>query len=150
MNKIFIIGNLTRDPETRTTTSGVSVCSFTVAVSRRFAPQGGEKQIDFFRVNAWRGLADTCQKFLAKGRKVAVMGELQARTYEGNDGTTRLSLDVAADEVEFLTPRSQQDGGGGYDDGGYEPRAHAPSAQAAPALQDLAGFENINEDELPF
>lgn len=150
MNKIFIIGNLTRDPETRSTTSGVSVCSFTVAVSRRFASQGGERQTDFFRVNAWRALADTCQKYLAKGRKVAVVGELQARTYEGNDGTTRMSLEVAADEVEFLTPRSQQDGGYSEGGGGHEPKASAPRAQASSTMQDLAGFENINEDELPF
>ena len=103
MNKIFIIGNLTHDPELRTTTSGVSVCSFSVAVTRRFAQAGAERQTDYFRVNAWRQLGETCQKFLAKGRKVAVMGELQARTYE-KDGTTRISLDISADEVEFLTP----------------------------------------------
>ncbi|MEL7602566.1 MAG: single-stranded DNA-binding protein, partial [Bacillota bacterium] len=94
MNKIFIIGNLTHDPETRTTTSGVSVCSFSVAVTRRFAQAGGERQTDYFRVNAWRQLGETCQKFLAKGRKVAVVGELQARTYETKEGATRISLDV--------------------------------------------------------
>ncbi|MBQ2277068.1 MAG: single-stranded DNA-binding protein, partial [Clostridia bacterium] len=91
MQKITIIGNLTHNPETRTTPSGVSVCSFTVAVNRRFANQDGEKQTDFFRVNAWRGLADTCAKYLAKGRKVAVIGELQARLYDGKDGEKRMS-----------------------------------------------------------
>lgn len=143
MNKIFIIGNLTRDPETRTTTSGVSVCSFSVAVTRRFASQGGERQTDFFNVNAWRQLGENCQKFLAKGRKVAVVGELQARTYEAKDGTTRVSLDVSADEVEFLTPKGQQEGGA--------PAYTAGSGQkAASPMQDLTGFENIREDELPF
>ena len=100
MNKITLIGNLTSDPEKRATNNGTSVTSFTIAVNRR----GQDKQTDFFRINAWRGLADTCAKFLAKGRKVAVVGELQARTYEAKDGKTKVSLDVQADEVEFLSP----------------------------------------------
>ena len=107
MNKITLIGNLTHDPEIRSTQSGVSVCSFTIAVNRKFAQQGGEKITDFFLINAWRGLADTCATYLAKGRKVAVVGELQARTYKVKDGTTRVSLDVSAEDIEFLTPRSQ-------------------------------------------
>ena len=139
MNKIVLIGNLTHDPETRSTASGVTVCSFTIAVNRRFASQGGEKQTDFFRINAWRQLGDVCSRYLAKGRKVAVVGELQARTYEAKDGTTRMSLDVAADEVEFLTPKSADDSGSGYS----APRPQAPA-------QDLAGFTDINSDDLPF
>ena len=111
MNKIMLIGNLTRDPELRSTSSGVTVCSFTIAVNRRFAQQGGERQTDFFRINAWRQLGETCARYLAKGRKVAVIGELQARTYQGNDGATRMSLDVSADEVEFLSPRQQEESG---------------------------------------
>lgn len=143
MNKIILIGNLTRDPETRTTTSGVSVCSFTIAVNRRFNSQSGEKQTDFFRISAWRQLGDNCQKYLAKGRKVAVVGELTARTYEGNDGTTRMSLEVTADEVEFLTPRGQQDDA-------LLPYAAPAAPKGGAPLADLAGFENISEDELPF
>ena len=104
MNKIVLIGGLTADPEKRATSNGVTVTSFTLAVNRR----GQEKKTDYFRVNAWRGLADTCARYLAKGRKVAVIGELQARTYEAKDGTTRMSLDVAADEVEFLTPAQEK------------------------------------------
>lgn len=99
MNKITLIGNLTANPELRSTPSGVSVCTFTIAVNRRFANADGDRQTDFFRVNAWRGLADTCARYLEKGKKVAVIGELQARTYIAKDGTTRMSLDVAADEV---------------------------------------------------
>ena len=131
MNKIFLIGNLTNDPETRTTQSGVSVCSFTIAVNRRFAGRDSEKQTDFFRINAWRQLGDNCQRFLAKGRKAAVVGELQPRTYDDKNGKTRVSLDVTADEVEFLTPRESKGGG-------------------QPSLTDVAGFENISPDELPF
>ena len=99
MNKITLIGNLTNEPEKRATNNGTSVTSFSIAVNRR-----GKEQTDFFRINAWRGLAESCAKFLAKGRKVAVVGELQARTYDGKDGKTRLSLEVQADEVEFLSP----------------------------------------------
>lgn len=76
MNKITIIGNLTANPDMRTTPNGVSVCSFTVAVNRRFAGADGERQTDFFRVSAWRQLAENCGKYLEKGRKVAVIGEL--------------------------------------------------------------------------
>lgn len=104
MNKITLIGNLTNEPEKRATPNGTSVTSFTIAVNRR----GQDKQTDFFRINAWRGLADTCAKFLAKGRKVAVVGELQARTYEAKDGKTKVSLDVQADEVEFLSSAEQK------------------------------------------
>ena len=104
MNRITLIGNLTNEPEKRATPNGTSVTSFTIAVNRR----GQDKQTDFFRINAWRGLADTCAKFLAKGRKVAVVGELQARIYEAKDGKTKVSLDVQADEVEFLSPAEQK------------------------------------------
>ena len=137
MQKIFIIGNLCADPELRTTSSGINVCSFTVAVSRRFAGQDGERKADFFRVNAWRGLADNCQKYLAKGRKVAVVGELQARTYVGNDGETRMSLDIMADEVEFLTPKSA------------EPQKEPPRDEPQ-NIEALAGFESVSENDLPF
>lgn len=104
MNKIILIGNLTGDPEKQSTSRGTSVTSFTIAVGRRFSSENGEKQTDYFRIQAWNKLADTCARFLAKGRKVAVTGELQARTYTDRNGNTRLSLDVSADEVEFLTP----------------------------------------------
>ncbi len=142
MNKIILIGNLTRDPEVRSTQSGVTVCSFTIAVNRRFAQQGGEKTTDFFRINAWRQLGETCARYLAKGRKVAVVGELQARTYEGNDGQTRMSLDVSADEVEFLTPKQQQE------EGGYQGGSSPRQSDVNPA--DLAGFTDIKDDDIPF
>ena len=83
MNKLTIIGNLTRDPELRTTSTGVNVCSFTVAVNRRQRSQGaeGQPEADFFRVSAWRQLGEICQKYLAKGRKVAVVGPVTVRSY---------------------------------------------------------------------
>ena len=141
MNKITLIGNLTHDPEVRSTPNGVTVCTFNIAVNRRFAPQGGEKVTDFFRINAWRQLGDTCAKYLSKGRKVAVIGELQARTYEAKDGTTRMSLDVSADEVEFLSPRNEQ----------TQPAAAKPTAPAAQMQPlDINGFMEIADDDIPF
>ena len=137
MNKITLIGNLTHDPEVRSTPNGVTVCSFTIAVNRRFASQDGQRQTDFFRINAWRQLGETCSRYLSKGRKVAVVGELQARTYEAQDGTTRMSLDVQADEVEFLSPKQQEDG-------------TAPSTARADNAQDMAGFTDIQSDDIPF
>lgn len=141
MNKLTIIGNLTRDPELRTTPAGVSVCDFTVAVNRRSksANVGGQPEADFFRVTAWRQLGENCQRYLAKGRKVCVMGPVSARTYQANDGTTRVSLEVTADDVEFLSSRND-DQAGGY---APAPAAPAPMAQSS-------GFTAVETDELPF
>ena len=108
MNKIILIGNVTKDPEKRATQSGNSVCSFTLAANRRFAGPDGNKITDFFRINAWRQLADVCGRYVTKGMKVSVIGELQPRTYEAKDGTTRTSLEVSADEVEFLSSKEEK------------------------------------------
>ena len=135
MNKLTIIGNLTRDPELRTTQSGLSVCSFTVAVNRR---RSQNNEADFFRVTVWRELAEICQKYLAKGRKVAVCGSVAVSTYNAKDGSTRATLEVTADEVEFLTPR---------EDASFP--AHSAPKPAAPAQPD-PGFEEVDDDDLPF
>lgn len=137
MNKITLIGNLTANPELRSTPSGVSVCTFTIAVNRRFANADGEKQTDFFRINAWRGLADTCARYLEKGKKVAVIGELQARQYNAKDGTTRMSLDVAADEVEFLSPKSADS-------------ATVSGGQIVPDQDNTENWPEVGSDDLPF
>ena len=100
----MIIGNLTKDPEMRTTSNGVDVCSFTVAVNRR---KGQQQEADFFRVSAWRERAKVCGQYLAKGRKVCVVGPVSVRTYQGNDGATRASIEVTADEVEFLSSKGE-------------------------------------------
>lgn len=104
MNKIHIIGNVTRDPEVKQTGSGVAICNFSVAVNRRFKnPQTGQTETDFFSVTAFRQLAELCGKYLAKGRKVAVVGSMQSRSYEAQDGSKRTVWDLVADEVEFLS-----------------------------------------------
>lgn len=104
MNKIILIGNVSTDPETRDLQNGKTVCTFNLAVNQKYPNANGDKVTDFFRVNAWGKLGENCMKYLAKGRKAAVSGELQARLYDAKNGQQRLSLDVQADEVEFLSP----------------------------------------------
>ena len=106
MNKVFLIGNLSKDPELRTTNSGTSVCTFSIAVNRR-KDKDGNSTADFFSIVAWRQLAELCGKYLAKGRKVSVVGELQNRSYEANDGTKRHVTEIVANEIGFLTPKGE-------------------------------------------
>ena len=128
MNKIIIIGNLTGDPAIRTTRDGISVCDFTVAVNGHRK----EDPAQFFRVSAWRQLGENCHKYLAKGRKVCVTGAVSAHTYQGNDGASRVSLDIQASEVEFLSPVS-----------GDSQQQSAPEAQQPV-------YTPVTNDDLPF
>ena len=107
MNKVFLIGNLTRDPELSTTNSGISVCRISIAVSRRFANADGSRETDFFNVVAWRAIAENCAKYLKKGSKIAVMGSIQNRSYEGNDGNKHYTTDITAEEIEFLSTKGE-------------------------------------------
>ena len=106
MNKLTIIGNITKNPDSKVTQSGVTLCTFTVAVSKR-KTQDGQPDSDFFRVTAWRQLGENCAKYLAKGRKVCVIGPVSVSTYKGNDGTVRASMEVTAEDVEFLSPKGE-------------------------------------------
>jgi single-strand DNA-binding protein len=133
MNKIFIIGNLCKDPELRSTSAGIPVCTFTVAVNRRKAgAEAGQPEADFFRVTAWRQLAENCNRFLAKGRKVGVVGTLTLQNYTGNDGQQRASLEVQADEVEFLSPKGER------------------SDPVDVAVDKQSGMVVVGQDDLPF
>lgn len=105
MNKLTIIGNLTRDPELRTTSAGKDVCTFTVAVNRRKTGNNQQQEADFFRVSAWDGLAKSCGQFLEKGRKVAVVGSVSVHTFQTQTGETKAQLEVNASDVEFLSPK---------------------------------------------
>ena len=145
MNKIILIGNLTRDPEMQTTSNGYNVCNFTIAVNkRRYGQQqqqqgGQQSDADFFRIRAWRQLGENCQKYLSKGRKVFVSGPLEARTYPANDGTTRVSLEVTAEDVEFLSSRAEAEAMG----------ASVPANNAG-VTATSSGFTAVETDELPF
>lgn len=138
MNKAFIIGNLTKDPELRTTPSGVSVCSFTVAVQRRYKDADGNRQADFIPVIAWRGLAENCSKYLAKGRKVAVSGEIQTRSYEAQDGSKRFVTELMASDVEFLTPN---------DSGQNSVQGQIQQAMSEDYTPE---FSTVTDEDLPF
>ena len=130
MNKVFLIGNLTRDPELTETSGGVSVCHFAIAVNRSYTSSDGERQTDFFNVTAWRGLADTVARYTKKGNKIAVTGSIQIRNYEDNQGVRRTAVDVIAQDIEFLTSKSSGDDF-------YDSPASAPAAPAKkkPTLQ---------------
>ena len=130
MNKLTIIGNLTSDPEMRTTTTGKNVCSFSVAVNKREKDSNGNQQADFFRVSVWNTLGEKCQEYLSKGKKVCVIGPVSVHPYTNSKGETKFSLEVTAQDVEFLSPKGD----------------------AAPAIVagQPAGYTAVETDELPF
>lgn len=127
MNKAFFIGNLTRDPELGETPNGVNICHFCIAVNRSYTSSDGERQTDFFNVTCWRGLADSVAKHCVKGNKVAVTGSVQLRVWEDNDGVKHQSVDVIAQDVEFLTPKDKKN---------YETTAPAKKKPALESFDD--------------
>ena len=131
MQKMFLIGNLTSDPALSATSNGKTVTRFRLAVNRRFSGQNGEKVTDFFRITTFGKMAENCSKYLAKGRKCCVVGELHPDTYTDNEGQTRMSLDVVADEVEFLSSKN---------DGTTE----------KPKPVNETDFADIQSDDIPF
>ena len=142
MNKAFLVGNLTRDPEFRTV-GDVSVCTFTVAVNRRFANKQGVREADFIPVVTWRQLADLCGRYLVKGKKISVVGTIQTRSYDAQDGSKRFVTEVVADEVEFLSPSG---------DGAGRPRAEdaPPPQDPGQASYQPTQMVEADDDELPF
>lgn len=124
LNRIVIIGRLTRDPEMRQTPSGTAVCAFTLAVDRSFKSANGERETDFIPVVVWRQLGETCGRYLAKGKLAAVDGRLQIRTYQAQDGSKRTAAEVVADNVRFLSPKS-------------EPSVNDSEVDLAPPLDDI-------------
>lgn len=137
MNKVILVGNLTRDPELSETPNGVAVCRFSIAVSRDYASSDGTRETDFFNITVWRGRAENCGKYLKKGNKVAVVGSLQNRSYEDKDGIKRTVTDVVANEVEFLTPKSAQN-------------SDSDDAPVAQARRERPQLEAIDDNQLPF
>ena len=140
MNKVFLIGNLTRDPELRETPSGVAMCRFAIAVQRPYSSQDGERQTDFFECTAWRGLGETIARFTKKGKKVAVSGSIQIRNYEDNQGAKRTAVDIIVQDCEFLSPKDEGDS---FDDAPSAPRTSAPKRK--PVLQAMD-----DDNDIPF
>ena len=139
MNRVLLIGNLASDPETRTTQSGVVTCSFRLAVQRRFANANGTREADFLPIVSWRQTAEACARFLSKGRKVAVEGYIQTRSYDAQDGSKRYVTEIVADHIEFLGKREES---------GQNGAQEAPAAYPAPSGD--GGFTEVDDDTLPF
>ena len=144
MNKVIMIGNLANDPEARTTQSGISQSTFRIAVQRRFANQQGVREADFFTVIAWRQTADFCNRYLSKGRRIAVEGSIQNRSYDAQDGSKRYVTEIIADNIEALGSRDEGQGQARPRDNGPTP---PPAPPAGPAMND---FTEVEADELPF
>lgn len=148
LNRVILIGRLTKDPELRYTPSGVAVTQFTIAVDRPFTSQGGEREADFIPVVTWRQLAETCANYLRKGRLTAVEGRIQVRNYENNEGRRVYVTEVIADNVRFL--ESNREGGSG---GGGGVREESPfgggSSSSGGNNRSSGGSSRSNQDD-PF
>ncbi len=138
MNKVLLIGNLTRDPELSTTTNGVSLCKFTLAVPRKYTSSNGEREADFLPIVVWRAQADNCYKYLKKGSKASITGTIQTRVYDAPDGNRRYMTEIVAEEVEFI---STKNGTADDEDGELENK---------PNTDVVNKFEPIDDDNLPF
>ena len=136
LNKVVLIGRLTRDPETRVLTSGSSVSTFTLAVDRTFKSRDGERGTDFIPIVAWGKTAELCGQYLSKGRQTAVAGRIQTRNYDANDGTKRYVTEVVAEEVTFL----------GNKDDNKKPKSSSDNEFGVP----MDGFSEMDDDDMPF
>ena len=136
MNKVLLIGNLTREPELSSTASGVAMCRIGIAVNRNYTNSEGNRETDFFNITAWRNLAERCGKYLHKGSKVGIVGNLQMRSYEVN-GEKRNTIDIIADDIELLSPKGSVEG------------ADAMGANTESA-EKVVKLEPVDDSELPF
>ncbi|MEG1753725.1 MAG: single-stranded DNA-binding protein [Christensenella sp.] len=149
MNKAILVGNLTKDPERRTTSSDVSVTSFTIAVSRRYKDASGNYPADFISCVAWRQTAEFIAKYFVKGSRIGVVGSIQTRNYDDKNGVKRYVTEVNVDEAEFVGSKAQNAGGA---------RENAPAGGAGAPQQnaddmfaeELADFQPMDDAELPF
>ena len=131
MNKCILVGNLTKDPELTTTSNGVAVCRFSIAVSRRYASADGSRETDFLNIVVWRNLGENCHKFLKKGSKVGIVGNIQTRSYDATDGSKRYVTEIVAEEVEFLSTKN-------------------PDEAEKVETSEVAKLQPIDDDGLPF
>ncbi len=165
MNKVFLIGRLTRDPELRYTGSNVAVASFTIAVNRTFTNQSGEREADFISVVVWRKQAENVKNYLSQGSQVAIDGRIQTRTYDDNEGKRRYVTEVVADNVEFLGGKNPNNNSSNTNN--QAPRETQPTSEPTPydfgdneevkgtdiennPFADFGSSIEISDDELPF
>jgi single-strand DNA-binding protein len=145
MNKVILMGRLTKEPElSYTQTNNTALCKFTLAVDRRFTAQGAEKQADFIPIIAWRKQAEFCSKYFSKGQKVVIVGSMQTRTWDDNEGKKHYATDVVADEAYFADSKKTQ---GGYNDESAEkPKADKQD----PESKEFELPDDFDDDGLPF
>ncbi len=150
-NKVILIGNMTADPELKQTTAGVSVCSFSIAVNRRFAKAAEAQQnVDFINIVTWRQQAEFVSRYFKKGNPILICGQLQTRSWSDSQGQKRYATEVVADEVSFVAPAAQA---GGAASPAPQANGYTPDAYGAPTFNSAgsASFEEIPSDgELPF
>lgn len=155
MNKVIEIGRIAGDVEVKTTGNGVSVCAFSLAVRRQFPDRNGEYATDFFRCVAWRNTAEFMRKYAYKGQRIAVVGALQNRSYDANDGTKRYVTEIICDDVELLESK-KDDSGGGYAQnqqarpGGGSAQNQQAGTGGGNAQYEQPNFMQVDDDELPF
>ena len=137
MNKVILVGNLTRDPEYQTTPNGVALARFSIAVQRKFVNSDGNREADFINCIAWRGQADFVNKYFKKGSRIGLTGSLQTRNYEANDGSRRTATEVVVEDVEFVGPK-QDDNGREFD------------AQPEVQNEEKPSLQPVEDDDLPF
>ena len=158
MNKVILIGRLTRDPELRYTSSNVATATFSIAVDRNFTNQNGEREADFINIVVWRKQAENCKNYLSKGSQVAVDGRIQTRNYEDKDGKRVYVTEVVADNVQFLGAKGNNNGGNSQPAFNDEATPYDFASDAQPETTDVssdpfADFGSsieISDDELPF
>ena len=148
-NKVILIGNMTADPELKQTQTGTSVCSFSIAVNRRFSKNEQGQTVDFINIVAWRQSADFVCRYFKKGNPILVCGQLQTRTWTDNQGQKRYATEVVADEVSFVASANQN----GVAPAGAPAGSYTPDAYGAPSYNSTgsANFEELPSDgDLPF
>lgn len=134
MNKVILVGNVTKDLELKTTTNGIATCTFSIAVNRKFKNAQGVQEADYINIVTWMQTAELCAKYLAKGRKVGIVGSIQTRSYTAKDGGKRYVTEVVADDVEFLTPRGSA----------------GENVQESQHTDISNDFTEVEDDDLPF
>lgn len=142
MNKVILVGNLTRDPEKNSIASGKEVCKFSIAVNRRFTNAEGTREADYFNISVWGATADSCNKYLKKGSKVSICGRIQTGSYEAQDGTKRYTFDIMADEVNFLSTKSEEEKPYHISD--------KPSLVPEKEFKKINKLKTVEDNDLPF
>lgn len=143
MNRVVLVGRLTKDPELRTSTSGISKTTFTLAVNRRTTNEDGTKQADFISCVAWRGIAETIAKYFVKGKEIAVEGRIETGSYDAFDGTKRYTTDVVVDNITFIGSKNEPQAGNVENDVVKEETKTDP-------FEDFGDIVELSDEDLPF